>query len=409
LARGFDHFATYRDLLNDYGDDLYQERSPAPPSAKGWATATTERTLWLVDQAALDRSSPYFLWVFYFDPHFVYRPPAPWQEGVEAEECWDLYDEFASQPERGGEVFADIGGVSSQALADCRRLYDAEVAYTDSQVGVLLAGLETRGLLDNTLVVFTADHGENFGEGGLFFEHGENAHDAGLRVPLVLAGPDIAAGRVDPTAVSLVDIFPTALSWLGLTADEGMELDGEDLLSRLSPEVSPAPAADRIVFAESASALWNEAREPLITGRIGGRVCANGDRLTLCVEGDQTTVFERSVDPALMVDIVGRFPEEEKVLAAALQTWPAESARQRVARTARFKLVQFPRLQGGYRSELYDLRGNGEGVDVSRRFARVAEVLAAALEDWATGIPRELRREADAEREQTLRNLGYLK
>ncbi|MBZ0114510.1 MAG: sulfatase [Thermoanaerobaculia bacterium] len=409
LARGFDYFATYRDLLEDYGDDLYQERSPAPPSSKGWATATTERTLQLVDDAGLDRESPYFLWVFYFDPHFVYRPPAPWQDGVEASRCWDLYDEFWSQPERGGEVFADIGGVSSHALADCRRLYDAEVAYTDRQIGVLLEGLETRGLLEETLVVFTADHGENFGEGGLFFEHGENAHDAGLRVPLVFAGPDVAAGRVDATAVSLVDVLPTALHWLGVSVEEGTELDGDDLLSRLSPGASPTPAADRIVFAESASALWNEAREPLITGRLGGRVCANGEWLTLRIEGEQRTVFDRREDPALTVDIVGRFPEEEKILAAALQTWPAESARQRVARTARFKLVQFPRLEGGYRNELYDLRGEGEGVDVSQRFGRVAEVLGAAVEDWATGIPRELQREADAEREQTLRSLGYLK
>ena len=408
LDRGFDRFISYRDQLAHYGDGLYHEKSPALPQDTGWAAATTESTLGMVDELGLQSNGdPYFLWVFYFDPHFLYRPPSPWQEQVQAAGCWDLYAQYQDQIERAGEVFADIGGVATEVLEDCRRLYQAEVAYTDFQIGALIRGLEKRGLLEETLVVFTADHGENFGEGGLFFEHGDNAREAGLRVPLVFSGPGVAVNRTDPTAVSLVDVAPTVLDLLSVPV--GQALDGESLAERVVHESPKVPSADRIVFAESASALWNVARGPLVTGSLGGRVCINGPRWTLCEEQKQRTLFDRKVDPTMTNDLFDQHPDEVDRLSPALVRWPAESARERVARTARFKLVQYPRLEGGYRTELYDLAGPGEGIDVSGQFERVASILEEALEDWAAGIPIETLRKPNPEREQILRNLGYMK
>ncbi len=405
LDRGFERFVSYRDLLTRVGDDLYHEKSPSGPRGTGWATATTDAALRLVDESVADQ--PWFLWTFYFDPHFVYRPPAPWQDDLEAQGCWELYASYAERTHRGGEIFADIGGVASAALEDCWKLYEAEVRYTDHEIGRLLAGLETRGLLEDTLIVFTADHGENFGEAGLFFEHGDNGHDAGLRVPLVFKGPRVAAGRVDPTAVSLVDVLPTLLGQVGLTTDSAA-VDGEDLGLRLAPSASLPPDASRIVFAESASALLNEAREPLITGRLGSRVCVNSETTTLCRQHGELELFDRTLDPGLVDPQPAPATVATESLVAILDRWPAESARERVARTTRFKLIQFPRPEGGYRSELYDLAGAGEGKDVSAEHPTVLEGLTAALEDWAAGIPRQVEREPDAELEESLRNLGYV-
>ena len=91
--------------------------------------------------------------------------------------------------------------------------------------------------------MFTADHGENLGEWNLYFEHGPNAHDASLRVPLILAGPGFNAGR-SAAAVTLEDVLPTLLKRLDIP--EPGRLDGYDLFSETRPDW---------VRAESGSAL----------------------------------------------------------------------------------------------------------------------------------------------------------
>ena len=114
--------------------------------------------------------APFFLWVHFYDPHAPYDPPG---------------------------AFASKG-------------YSGEIAYTDSQVGRLVGALRTRGLLGSTLVVVTADHGEGLGDHGED-EHGVLVYEETLRVPLIVRGPGIAAGRVEREPVSLVDVAPFLL------------------------------------------------------------------------------------------------------------------------------------------------------------------------------------------------------
>lgn len=100
--------------------------------------------------------------------------------------------------------------------------YDAELTEADRVVGEVLAALEARGALDRTLVVLTADHGESLTEHGLLFDHGDNLHDPSLRVPLIVRAPGLAQpGRTVPCQVTLLDIAPTLLDWLGLPLGEG--------------------------------------------------------------------------------------------------------------------------------------------------------------------------------------------
>ena len=114
--------------------------------------------------------APFFLWVHFYDPHAPYDPPG---------------------------AFSGKG-------------YAGEIAYTDSQVGRLVGTLRSQGLLDSTLVVVTADHGEGLGDHGED-EHGVLVYEETLRVPLILRGPGIAAGRVEREPVSLVDVAPFLL------------------------------------------------------------------------------------------------------------------------------------------------------------------------------------------------------
>lgn len=410
LDRGFQSFVTYDDLIATYGDGLYRDMTGVEPDQPGWATAVTREGLRLLGEAPA--GEPWFLWLFYFDPHLMYRPPKPWQD-VEATRCWELYDYYLEHRGEAGQVFVDRGGVATRAREDCRRLYDAEVAYVDHEIGKLLERLEADGRLADTLVVFTADHGENFGEGGLFFEHGDNAHDAGLHVPLVFKGPGIARGRRDGGVVSLVDVVPTVLDLLGVPVGSA-KVDGVDLSDRVRPGKAPAVPRSRVVYAESASSMWNESFDLLVTGRPWWRVCINGERYTLCEmprrEPGVYRLYDHVDDPDLTTDVAAAHPEVVAGLLDAWKRWPPESARQRAARTAQFKLVQYPLLEGGYESRLYDLESDpSEAVDVAAEHPDVARFLRESLEAWSRDVPLAPERAFDPEVEEHLRTLGYLK
>src|SRR6266850_1800409 len=119
-------------------------------------------------------AGPFFLWVHLYDPHDPYSPPEPYKTRYQAEP------------------------------------YDGEIAYTDSVVARLIAGLRTRGLFDGALIAVMADHGEAFGE------HGENHHgiflyDETIHVPLLLKTPGQHSAKKIATRVGLVDVAPTIL------------------------------------------------------------------------------------------------------------------------------------------------------------------------------------------------------
>lgn len=409
LDRGFSEFVTYDQLIETYGEGLYRDLTSVTPDHDGWATVVNREAERLLHPVPDD--APWFLWLFYFDPHLMYRPPAPWRE-VEAERCWALYKEYEEKRLSGGVVFSDIGGVASAAVDDCRRLYDAEIAYVDHEIGQLLEQFQAAGRLRNTLIVFTADHGENFGEGGLYFEHGDNAHGAGLRVPLIWKGPGIASGRRDDGIVSLVDVVPTILSLLGIELAEGK--DGIDLSDRLQAGRQPVAAErSRVVFAESASALWNQAFDHVVTGRRGSRVCINSEPYTLCRMPNTDPVIHRLydhlADPNLKHDLAVQHPDVVDALRVLWENWPAETTRQRVARTSRFKLVQFPQLEGGYESKLFDIESDPEEeVDVQEKHPDVFQHLVREVERWGLGISASPKRLPNARIDQALRALGYI-
>lgn len=151
---------------------------------------------------------PFFLWLHLFDPHAPYHPPS----------------EFRAR-------YRD-------------RPYDGEVAFVDSQVARLLAGLERLGVADRTLVAFTADHGESLGE------HGEQTHgvllyEATLRVPLIFRLPGgRRAGELRHDAATLADVAPSVLELAGLPPEpvaDGRDLFASSRESRRLGAISEAP------------------------------------------------------------------------------------------------------------------------------------------------------------------------
>ncbi|HEX6132661.1 MAG TPA: sulfatase [Longimicrobiales bacterium] len=136
-----------------------------------------------------DEGRPFFAFLNYYDAHAPYMPPEPFRS------------RFPGAKERGAisplhrwnsDPFGDPPADS--IIAQEQAAYDAAIAYLDDRIGALIAELDRRGILANTIVVVTSDHGEEFGEHGLF-DHGNSLYMPGLRVPLLVYHPASLAGR----------------------------------------------------------------------------------------------------------------------------------------------------------------------------------------------------------------------
>ena len=199
------------------------------------AETINERSLAWLD--TLD-DGPVFLWNHYMDVHGPYEPPDKYRrlfhdESVSDSAAQRLYQRAISDPQ-------SITEEERRRLID---LYDAEIRYVDAQIASFLDALDDRGLLAESLVVITSDHGDAFGEHG-YYEHPRYLHDELLHVPLLVASPE-ATGGVIETPVSTLDIVPTILSACGIDAGT---LAGEPLQKTWT---DPQEDEDRIVFSQA--------------------------------------------------------------------------------------------------------------------------------------------------------------
>lgn len=175
-----------------------------------------------------------FVWLHYSDPHAPYVLPD------------DAENPFLDDAWYTQEGSVKLEKPAATALGDRRDLryyvaqYDANVLVADAGIGEALARAEELGLLEDALVVYTADHGESLGEHDYWFEHGRLPYSPGTRVPLVVWAPGrVAAGRVVTSPVELVDLYPT-LRDLVAPEESVPGLEGDSLAPWLA---EPAPAA----------------------------------------------------------------------------------------------------------------------------------------------------------------------
>jgi arylsulfatase A-like enzyme len=193
-------------------------------------------------QAALDsrdREKPLFLWVHFYDPHGPYRPPDDWLDRFRDDRYTGTYldpnadvEPLRRQIREGVADPLDVDHVAARYLA--------EVAYADHHVGLLLDAARADGLLDEALVVVTADHGEILGESQFHaYSHGFTADDGVLRVPLVMRGYGwpVAERAVVRSQVDLTGLAPTIEALVGLEPTLGARAS----FARLA---SPGPVRD---------------------------------------------------------------------------------------------------------------------------------------------------------------------
>jgi arylsulfatase A-like enzyme len=182
----------------DQGFDRFADR------AKSGAELNAAALAWLRKDRPRER--PFFLYLHYMDVHQPYDPPTEQRERFVHGKGIQL---------QGNRV---VGFYHEGDMVHTRELYTACVAHQDQLVGEILAALEAEGLSGETLVVLTADHGEEFGEhGGI--GHGTSLYGELVRVPLLIARPDGAdAGRRVAHASQHIDVSPTLLALAGVDA-----------------------------------------------------------------------------------------------------------------------------------------------------------------------------------------------
>jgi arylsulfatase A-like enzyme len=168
---------------------------------------------WFMETA---EESPFFAYIHYFDPHAPYAPPEPYDRRYvdpaydgEPMEWYPSYNGFLPF-DRGEEL-------PEQKLQNMVDLYDGSINYADECIGVLLQSLKERELYENTLILVTSDHGEEFFDHG-GYGHGKSLHEEVVGVPLIVKLPESLAhvGRL-PQQVRHIDILPTILDVCGLT------------------------------------------------------------------------------------------------------------------------------------------------------------------------------------------------
>ena len=287
----------------DFYDDKFKSATSTMPMKK-WegldvekgfdrrGDETTQRTInWLKKHRNSNR--PFFLFVHYFDPHSPYVPPEPYAS------------RFTSE---------------SQTLSDLEKEmahYDGEIAFTDNEIGKLLATLKEMQLEEKTLIVITSDHGEGLMQRG-HMGHGIHIYDEAVRVPFLLRWPGhLPKGHSLNAPVSLIDLAPTILNLIG-TDRINLPFTGQDLAPALYGEGQldknrPIYLYRRHYKEGKISNIWVKGEKFAV--RLGDYKYIEGK------EENTKELFNLTVDPGELTNIYNTEADKAAELASNLNQW----------------------------------------------------------------------------------------
>jgi len=214
----FRRHAVFGALLSWLGD-------PEPLPDKGGGLENRMARRWLDDHMRTTPRRPFFMFVNYLEAHLPYAPAAGPRTRFAPGPVRPLIAPLVTQSFSVFALYRMIALASSMQPDDYRQIsdyYDASVASDDARLEELIQDFERRGLLDDTVVIVTSDHGENLGEHGGLLDHVLSVHQTLLHVPLIVRHPaSFPKGLRYRGVVSTVSIFPTLLEEAGATPAAG--------------------------------------------------------------------------------------------------------------------------------------------------------------------------------------------
>jgi arylsulfatase A-like enzyme len=253
----------------------------------------------------------FFLWIYYMDPHLPYTPPLR------------LLPDFLKHSAAGNIVpFSRVAEFRRGTYVpttfqreEIRQLYKYEVLYVDENIGRLVAKLKDLNLYDDTLIIFTADHGEEFWEHG-GFEHGHSLYNEVLHVPLIFKLPSSQQKSRIEALVSTQRLAPTILDICKIDS-EGYPFP-LDSLSFFWSNPSDSPGTQTIV---SSGNFWYD-----------GRICVIFDKskYILNLVTSKEELYDLSKDPGEEFSLANSYPEKIREAREILLQYQDEAKKLRI-------------------------------------------------------------------------------
>lgn len=316
---GFEHVTLhpndYVNWLEDKGyGGMYRGHGLGGNEVYPAVSAVPERyshTHWIIDQSIeflgqRDPENPFFLWMVFEAPHSPFDPPEPYDrmydritipEPVRGE--WMEEENYFLQGKRESYKYDEL---NEEMVLESRRRYYGQISHIDYQLGRLFGELKTKGLYDNTLILFTSDHGEHLGDFGLFSK--QSYLNGSVNVPLIMKLPKgfgkAASGTVINEPVLTADIHATILEAAEVSAEKEMEV--ESLFDYLNEDKI---GKNRIVFGEY--------------GEAGGTsfACDGKYKYIFYGLGGKEQLFDVTGDPENLCNLANR--DEVKPIQEALK------------------------------------------------------------------------------------------
>lgn len=279
----------------DQGFDVYDQEN-----AKGHmhisSPSITEKTLAFLKR---NKKNKFFLYLHYFDPHYSYQQ----------------HDGYSYSTGYQGSIESGIEKttlnklspfLSPRDITHINSLYDSEINFTDEHIGKLITELKEMGIYDNSLIVFTADHGEGFAErDSSYIGHSTTVYQELIHVPLIIKKPFEKKMVTIEKPVSLINLMPTIASYAGIDLPEAYNNEGTKLYLD-----DPAEIPDFNVISET---------------RFGSNIQAliRGDWKLISFPQDNPAkkLFNLKKDPMELTDLSDENPSQLKELQAILNEW----------------------------------------------------------------------------------------
>jgi len=277
----------------------------------------------LIYDAIDEGPAPFFIFVNYMEAHHHCRPPWRFRRRfvpTTAFTAWTMMAEYRYASRRQDIVVE----WPEEQLNVLRALYEGAICYLDSKIAELIDFLDRRGILDNTVVVITADHGENIGDHGLA-EHQLCLYESLIRVPLLIRFPEVfQRGRRVETLVQLNDVFAT-LCHLGGADAEGAQTQrtGAVKLPQIAADVQRTYAYSEYIAPQTLISAWRKRHRSFdIDSKNRDLYAVRGERYKyIMASNDQDEMYDLHSDADEKLNVIEKYPDEAAELQETLSTF----------------------------------------------------------------------------------------
>lgn len=219
-------------ISGNFGGTLSWYASPQPDE-KHTDGLQAKDAEWVLERCAKEKDHPFFLAVGFFRPHTPYVSPEKWFKGYPEADMPVVTGIKEDQADLPAPALGSYKKEQDQLTDPLRRqtiqAYYSAISFMDAQAGKVLDALDRLGLAENTIIVFTSDHGYHMGEHGLWQK--QSIFEESARVPLLVAAPGMQKGKVANTPVGLIDLYPTLTELCGVKAPANLQ--GQSLVPML--------------------------------------------------------------------------------------------------------------------------------------------------------------------------------